>query len=321
MGDYLLPGRLAARARGVVRTPPVLARYLDDLRMAEQARALDRHFGRLPPEPGMFDNVAIPDDPVAAKRAVNAAPRSWLESAELADAMDIQPSAPLTDMLLDNERRRALIAGRIDRLTPEQRARSLPAVGMQYEADKAAARAAAIKAAQDRQTLAALTAIGAAGAGAFAGRVMQEAEEQERLAPLERDMQVADFVRSSADNIELQEDPAPEFATYPMELSDVKQLMDGTPWLGRDDRPEGLFSEDPMANLEPDSPDDAVAAAPGPSIPVGRNMDMEDMPGPQMRSVRALMRAGIPSSRAMDIIQGRANMSPDEYRMVTGGRR
>lgn len=305
MADYLLPGRLAARARGVVRTPPVLARYLDDLRMAEQARALDRHFGRLPPEPGMFDNVAIPEDPVAAQRAVNAAPRSWLESAELADAMDVQPSAPLTDMLLDNERRRALIAGRIDRLTPEQRARSLPAVGMQYEADRAAARAAAIKAAQDRNTLAAMTALGAAGAGAFAGRVMQEADEQERLAPLERDMQVADFVRSSIDDLRIEDD------------SPVEPPMTYDP----DARVEELFRDDYKVTLDMDTPEQAAAMNPGPAATVGVNDNMEDMPGPQMRSVRALIRAGIPSSRAMDIIQGRANMSPDEYRMVTGGRR
>jgi hypothetical protein len=83
----------------------------------------------------------------------------------------------------------------------------------------------------------------------------------------------------------------------------------------------GMFADDPMMNLEPDSPDDAVANAPGPGVQVGRNMDMEDLPGPQMRSVQALMRAGIPAGRAMDIITKGASMSPDEYRMETGGRR
>lgn len=325
MGGNLAPvGSRLARGQGVVQTPPVLARYLNDLRMAEQAKALDRHFGRIPPEPGMFDDIALPADPIAAQRAVNAAPRTWLESAELADAMNVQPSAPLTDMLLDNEKRRALIASRLGRLTPEQQARSLPFVGQQYEADRAAARAAEIKAAKDRQTLAAMTALGAAGAGAFAGRVLQEADEQERLSPLVRDMRVADFIRSSADEIQLEDEPAPEFVfprPTPPTFQDLVADMRAVPWLGRVNRPTGFLSEDPMMNLEPDSPDDAISAAPGPTIPVGRTMNIEDLPGPQMRSVRALMRAGIPSARAMDIIQGRANMSPDEYRMVTGGRR
>lgn len=320
---FPLAGRLA-RGRAVVRTPPVLARYLDDLRMAEQARDLERHFGRIPPAPGMFDDIDLPPDPVSAQRAVGAAPRSWLESAEIADAMDVPPAAPLSDMLLDNERRRALIASRLGRLTPEQRASSLPFVGRQYEADLAAARAAEIQAARDRQTMAAMAALGAAGAGAFAGRVLQEEDEQERLSPLVRDMQVADFIRSSADDIQLQDEPAPEFAfnrPKPPTVEDSVAAMRKVPWLGRDDRPAGLLSEDPMMNLEPDSPDDAISAAPGPDIQVRRTPNIEDLPGPQMRSVRALMRAGIPSGRAMDIIQGRANMSPEEYRMVTGGRR
>jgi hypothetical protein len=84
---------------------------------------------------------------------------------------------------------------------------------------------------------------------------------------------------------------------------------------------DSLFADDTWTYLEPDSPDQAIANAPGPDIQVGRNMDMEDLPGPQMRSVQALMRAGIPAGRAMDIITKGASMSPDEYRMVTGGRR
>lgn len=337
MGDYLLPFRAAARARGVVRTPPVLARYLDDLRMAEQARALDRHFGRLPPEPGMFDNVAIPDDPVAAQRAVNAAPRSWLESAELADAMDIQPSAPLTDMLLDNERRRALIAGRIDRLTPEQRARSLPAVGRQYEADRAAARAAEVQHGRDVNTAAALAAAGVVGGAAMYGRMSQLADEAAR-SQAENTFDLGPDLSGNPDGampmtIDIGEDslvdwpegrlsrmaarmpgpdvyvePAPGVPESELRADTVSQL-------------ETLFADDPMMNLEPDSPDDAIAAAPGPSTPVGRNMDIERLPGPQLRSVRALIGAGIPAGRAVDIITKGASMSPDEYRMVTGGRR
>lgn len=339
MADYLLPFRSAARARGVVKTPPILARYLDDLRLAEQAKALDRHFGRIPAEPGMFDNIAIPDvpDAVAAERAIGAAPRTWLESAELARAMEPKPAAPLTDMLLDNERRRALIGGRIDRLTPEQQARSLPFVGRQYEADRAAARAAEIQHGRDMNTAAALAAAGVVGGAAMYGRMSQLADEAAK-AQAENTFDLGPDLSGNPDGampmvIDSADDPLMDSITdsvNAMKMPTVKVRPpydpEGKALVKRLSQPADidaarLFADDPMMNLEPDSPEDAIAAAPGPSIPVGRNMNMEDLPGPQMRSVRALINAGIPASRAMDIITKGASMSPDEYRMVTGGRR
>lgn len=338
MGELVSFGsKLARGGRAVVRTPPVLARYLDDLRIAEQAKDLDRHFGRIPPAPGMFDDIDLPPDPVSAQRAVGAAPRSWLESAEIADAMDVPPSAPLSDMLLNNERRRALIASRLSRLTPEQRASSLPSVGQQYEADRAAARAAAIQHDRDVNTAAALAAAGIVAGGAMYGRMSQLAEEfakslaenyydfgpdlsgdPDGAMPMTIDIgedSLVDWPEGRLSQMaarmpgpDVYVEPAPGVPESELRADTVSQL-------------ETLFADDPMMNLEPDSPDDAIASAPGPTNPVGRPMDMEELPAPQMRSVRALIRAGIPAGRAMDIITKGASMSPAEYRMVTGGRR
>lgn len=386
MGDWTKPLAPLTRGRAVVRTPTVLARYLDGLRLAEQARALDRHFGRLPAEGGMFDNINLPElpDPVAAERAVGAAPRTWLEGAELDRAMQPQPSPPLTDMLLDNDRRRALIGSRLDRLTPEQQARSLPAVGRQYEADQAAARAADIKYGKDVNTAAALGAAGALGTGAFGARMAQESDRnqqdaailadlnmREQLSRDVRDIDVAGddgvyvpdvYVGASADDIpdlfaedtllpltsdvdeiSLLEDindirvplPKPRLPSMyePVSDADVRaktmEMMAEQQFLPRPGealspelrRHNTTFDDDLQMAIAPDSPDDAVAAAPGPTTPVGRIVDIEDLPGPQMRSIRALIGGGIPESRARDIILKGYSMSPDEYRMVTGGRR
>ena len=385
MGNWLKPTPPLARGRAVVQTPSVMARYLDDLRRAEQARALDRHFGRQPPEAGMFDNINVPEipDPIAPDRAIGAAPRRWLEVAEMDRAMQPQPAPPLADMLLDNDRRRALIASRLGRLTPEQQARSLPVVGQQYAADQAAARAADIKYGRDVNTAMALGGAVALGAGAFGARMAQESgrnqQDAEILADLNmreqlsrdvRDIDVAGedgvyvpdvYVGASADDIPdlfaedtllpltsdvdeigLLDDindirvPLPSArlpSMYePFSDADVRaktmEAMAKQPFLRASaDMPGALrrgrtaFEDDFQMGLTPDSPDEAVAAAPGPENPVNRVVDMEDLPGPQMRSIRALIGGGIPESRARDIILKGYSMSPDEYRMVTGGRR
>jgi len=408
MADYLsIPGKVVRSAPKVRVTSPVLARYLDDLRFAEQARELDRFYGRIPPEPGPFDNINLPEphDPVAAERAVGAAPRTWLESAEMARSLEPQPAPPLTDMLLDNERRRALLANRLDRLTPEQRARSLPAVSQQYDADRAAARAAQIKRDADARTAGALTAAAGVGAAAFAARVAQEREASRKA----RDANAAMGVDSAVSDIGINTDadvyvpdgyvgasvqdvpdlfaddtylPQPAgvdeialmdqmdeavaavrppnldrrtvqrdyLASDPMMRMRVSGEKQNLPVSAKDmaarSAPvtvpgmelagnqayrnfrksqglsfDSLFADDTQTYLEPDSPDQAIAHAPGPGIQIGRNTDIEDLPGPQLRSVRALIQAGIPAGRAMDIITKGASMSPDEYRMVTGGRR
>jgi hypothetical protein len=335
MADYLsVPRRMAGRAPKVGVTTPGLARYLDDLRLAQQARALDQHFGRLPPEPGMFDNIALPDDPVAAERALGAAPRSWLENAELTRALEPQPEPPLLDLLLANDRSQTLLDSRLERLTPEQLARSLPAVGRQYQADRDAARAAEILYGKDLQTAAALAAGGVVGGAALYGQGSRLADQ---------------YARDQADTIDLgpdlSEDPA-DVLPEEMSRGDDSLLTEVGDAIGAMEMPEdpdfdaleemagllespeaeeidiaSLFAEEPMMDLQPDTPEEAVAAAPGPGLAVEGEMDLDALPGPQMRSVKVLINAGIPAGRAMDIITKGASLTPDEYRMVTGGRR
>jgi hypothetical protein len=83
--------------------------------------------------------------------------------------------------------------------------------------------------------------------------------------------------------------------------------------MGRRSPEEELFASLP-------GPDEAVSLSPGPETEVAPPDDLETLPGPQLRSIKALMRGGIPEGRARDIILRGSSMSPDEYRMVTGGR-
>jgi hypothetical protein len=285
----------------------------------------------------MFDNISLPDDPVATERALGAAPRSWLEQGELMRAMEPQPESPLMDLLLANDRKRTLLDSRLERLTPEQLSRSLPAVGRQYEADRAAARAEELLYGKDLNTAAALAAGGVVGGAALYGQGSRLAEQYARdqadtielgpdlsadpadVLPEELDLgdhAASDFVAGEADEIEQallrpireREAGLADFladTSYPATLPDAP----------------GLFDEDPMMDLRPATPEEAVAAAPGPDVAVGGGLDIEDLPGPQLRSVKVLMNAGIPAGRAVDIITKGASMTPDEYQMVTGGRR
>jgi hypothetical protein len=340
MADYLsVPRRMAGRAPKVGVTTPGLARYLDDLRLAQQARALDKHFGRLPPEPGMFDNIALPDDPVAAERALGAAPRSWLENAELMRAMEPQPESPLMDLLLANDRTQTLLDSRLERLTPEQLARSLPAVGRQYQADRDAARAAEILYGKDLNTAAALAAGGVVGGAALYGQGSRLADEyardQAEIPELGPDLS-EDPAAVLPEELDLGDDSAVHWMAD--EANDLEASLLNTLAPQADDLvattlaetsypeesmmellPDG--PEESMMDLRPDGPEEAVAAAPGPDMAVGGEMELDALPGPQMRSVKVLINAGIPADRAMDIITKGASLTPDEYRMVTGGRR
>lgn len=371
MADWLKPLAPAVRGRALVRTPAVLARYLEDLARADRIA-------------GDWDALA------AAARGIDDAtpPRGIVPPTDYNTAVSsMMPSRmgePLADALLRNDRTRALIDSRLDRLTPEQRPGSLGLVARQAEADQAAARAADIQYGKDVNTAIALGAAGALGAGAFGARMSQESDRnqqdaemladlnmREQLARDVRDIDVAGeggvyvpdvYVGASADDVPdlfaedsllpvtsdvdeigLLDDinsirvPLPKAKlprTYePFSDADVRaktmEMMAGQPFLppaGESLSPElrrhnTIFEDDLRMDISPDSPDDAVASAPGPDTPVGRVVDIEDLPGPQMRSIRALIGSGIPESRARDIILKGYSMSPDEYRMVTGGRR
>jgi hypothetical protein len=362
-------------------TSPVLARYLDDLAKADRALAGWDNYEALS-SAGRLGGAAEAVPP----------PRSLMEPADYSAAIESMlpqrgVELPLSDQLLRMDRTRTLLDSRLGRLTPEQQASSLPLVGRQYDADRAAARADDIRRGRDADAAMALTAAGGLGAAAFAARVAQERDANRKA----RDMNIAQGMESAvrdididtgggvyvpdvyvgasaedvpdlfaddtylpldsgADEIALEDQLADDVASIrvpgsgyylprddeskaminrlsrkaPVDFYDMEQRSMGAIRKMRQDRravgPE-LFTVDSLMALDPISPEEAAAAAPGPGSQVGRPTDMENLPGPQLRSIKALIGAGIPASRAMDIITKGASMSPDEYRMVTGGRR
>lgn len=321
MSNWLSKVTPAARqARPAVQvSTPALTRYLNDLTSQGRAEDLDVFFGRVPPRPGPFDEIDVPPDPISEQRAVAAAPEEWLQQAQRFGGLIEEPQNPLIDMLRQNERSRALVRSRLDRLTPEQRQSSLQSVALQAE-DDARAAAAAQRAAdaqyqQDLRTAGAVAAAGLLGGGAMYGRMSQLADDSARSAasnPTAEDLgpdmrgRIEDAMPTQ---IYLGED-LPDFDLPEIDTSSMPIEM-----------AQDLFVEDEPMILTADTPAQAVAAAPGPEIPVGRERSLEELPGPQRRSIAALMRAGIPEGRATSIILRGASMSPDEYRMVTGGGR
>lgn len=369
MGNWLSP---MSRGRAVVRTPPVMARYLEDLAQRarqmdalEDARRLDIHFGRVAPE-DPFAGVDV--DPIADMVGATGAPRSWLEAADynkaIDDMMPAGPQEPFADVLRRNDRTRALKDARLDRLTPEQRVSSLGVVSRQAEADAAAARRQQGMAGElpfdvpAGLTAAALLAAGGAALKArddASARAREEANaaeaaRQEAMAKARGEVEADLAERQYRKDLDValagdadgampmtidigEESPISGFDPFDgldIPVPDV-EMDDATKQFVRQFRSkygkpqeidiQGLLQDETTLELTPDSPDEAVANAPGPASPVSMNRNLEDLPGPQMRSVRALMRAGIPESRAMAIIVKGSSMTPDETRMVTGGRR
>ena len=329
----------------------MLTRYLEDLRLralqqaaVDDARNLDIHFGRVQPE----DPFAGITDDISEMVGATAAPRQWLERAEYdANVSRMlpteQPQPPLVDMLAANDRSRALVNARLDRLTPEQQARSLPFIGRQDEAAASARRAAAAEAARrwDKTfppVAAAAAAVPAAAAGAYAwsrGTADDRAKRQANndLADMVR-VRGIDATPKPAWKLEPQtgdpdltgreEDILPQRLDIGEDdlITDLPKVDLGDDMLVPATPPiADLFAEDDPVYLPPDPPAVAAAARPGPSAPVRQKSDLETLPGPQLRSIKALMRAGIPERRARDIILKGSSMSPAEYRAVTGVKR
>lgn len=301
--DWLSPVRRAARRAPTVRVnSPVLARYLDDLARQDQLA-------------GEWDALA------AAARGMDDAlpPRGPIPPGDFNVAiegmMPDSPPMPVADMLFGNDRTRALVNSRLDRLTPEQQVGSLGMVGRRADADAAMRRKQDIESDMDLGTRLGLATGAAALAGGFALKQQEDEEAAARQAILDaeadrlrRDERVDDFIRASVNDIQIVDDS-------PVEMAEVLEPVDEIAMIA------GLLEDDGEMDVVMDSPEQAVDNSPGPDIPVGMNRDLEDLPGPQMRSVKALMAAGIPEGRAMAIIVKGSSMSPDEYRMVTGGRR
>jgi hypothetical protein len=271
------------------------------------------------------------------------------------------PVEPLADMLNRNDRTRTLLESRVDRLTPEQQQGSLASIWVQAQREAAEAAAAQrladARRASDMRTGATVAGLGALGAGAFYGRMQQEQEAQRLARELGTDMAVDNAVTEiPIDGPVLVPDVMPEgptadvpdlFAddTYmpPVATADDLMMMDEVADAVDDitvPAPGMSLPLDAPADDEMDfyrrfqdtttgkaleytmpSPEEALGMSPGPESEVAMPDDLETLPGPQMRSIKALMRGGIPEGRARDIILRGSSMSPDEYRLVTGGRR
>lgn len=283
--------------------------------------------------------------PRAASQAINPTFARYLDDLRRAEQAAVEPMA---DALRRNDRTRALVQGRLDRIAPEQRPSSLGLVARQYMDDLDAARASDIRLGRDMNTAGILAAGGLAGAGAFGMRMAMEndqnqqdatlmeaweGERQQREAEqLAQDNAIAEVARAEqAENRRRRADDSRIMAGIAREVGELDFAEDPgfvSPVTEEDvlrgslsAQLKDMFGEPPQYTMMPDSPDDAVAAAPGPMGDVREVVDLEDLPGPQKRSIMALMRGGIPEGRAVDIILKGSSMSPDEYRMVTGGRR
>jgi hypothetical protein len=279
---------------------------------------MDVHFGRVQPEDPF---AGIGGDEIADMVGATGAPRRWLEAAEfnqsIGSMMPGGPGEPFADILNRHRRSQDLTAARLEQLTPGQRAGSLGYVAQQSQADAGMRRARQI--AQDEANKAALLAgaVAAGGAGAISvfAPDMLEAESKAR-----RDSDIDEGVSRSISEIDLSDDAPVVIDPDIPGPDEVRNSFLETPFLsdlpGRGGK-NTYFASD----FRPPSPEESVAAAPGPESQVAQDQDLEDLPGPQLRSIRALVRGGIPEGRARDIILKGNSMSPDEYRMVTGGRR
>lgn len=312
---------LRAPARRQVANP-VLARYLDELakadRLASQwdadaAAAIARRTGGL-------DADAIPP------------PRGPLPPADYNAAVEsVLPQrgyeVPFADELRRIDRTRALVNNRLDRLTPEQQASSLPFVGRLADWDARMARRQFMESDMDLPTR-----IGLAGGAAALGTAgymkmaedAQVAEEEIARAEEEAAAELAAqelLVQQAAEAV-----ATDDGYSLPMsidigedDLIDVSGIgaeseLDDYGYMTPQADVAGLVEDDPVLGLFHDSPQEEAYSPPV-------VVEQEPLPGPQARSIQALMRAGLPEERARDIILKGYSMSPEEYRAVTGGRR
>ena len=299
MSNYLaklMSGRPTAAARPLAATNPTLARLLQQMQMEAGGMSSPPGYDLALGEAGMLDDLAPQEaDPMEA----------FLGNPNLA-AM-LEPRGPsLAAMFNQNDAAAGRLDARLANLTPEQLQSSIPAVGRQFEAERNAARAAEIREARELETAAKIAAAGVVGGGALYGTGSRLAEEA-----------------LVGDEIDLGSDLADARAAYELPFGTDIEIESEEPDLSYMATPMvGMFDEDQQGLLGDDEPGTApFLLSQGPDAPVVEEQNMEDLPGPQLRSVKALIRAGIAPSRAMDIITGGASLSPDEYRQVTGGRR
>lgn len=330
MASPWLPQAAGRALGGLAGTPP--PSFLDDLAQQHRRQAalddalrMDVHFGRRAPD-NPFAGVG--DDPVSDMVGATAAPRHWLEAADYNRAIEkllpAEPQVPLIDMLLRNDRTRSLVNARLDRLDPTGRAGSLGVVARQAEQDAALARADQIaRSERMREVMPAY--VGAAGVMALAGAggiaSLQAEAERKRAAASAASDERARFLASA--DVAMQDDPEAFLPrSVDIGLDDpVADMVDDIAGQYLGDQPLPDFTDNPPLRIGMDTPQQAESYNPGPSTPVGQPEDIESLPGPQMRSVRALIRGGISPARALEIITRGSAMTQAEYSQVTGARR
>jgi hypothetical protein len=233
---------------------------------------------------------------------------------------DPAPVEPLIDQLNRARRSRDLVNARLDRLTPEQQQSSLGMVARAAEENLAQMRANEIaRDAANEELASGVAAALGLGAGIAGGAQMLS-------LPADRRASMAPAIPA----------PAP-FVRPPVRVPDDTDFTEIQPMdIGEDDILPGVEVPLPEATLplyqeaveEPDysfKTDDALLVdeqRPGPDSEVA---GYEDYAPPEnaavLRTIEALVRAGIPRDRAMGIAKGRNSMTPQEYRAVTGSRR
>jgi len=232
----------------------------DPVDLAIEQRRLDKLMGRDVYDGPSFEGIDLPEDTIAPMVGATGAPRSWMERAAfeepITSALRDNELPPLLDMLRDAEKSQALVAGRLDRMSPEQQAASLPYVALKAERDTndvAAALRAAMPEAAARNQLAALTALGAAGLGG-AG-LMKAYEEGAFDEPPVMDLS-GDIEDFSLPPVDVGEEPVGMHIDFPMGVED---LLEAYPLI------EGLTYEDePQVTFSPSTPDEAIRMKPGP---------------------------------------------------------
>lgn len=262
---------------------------------------------------------------------------------------------PLADQLLRNDRTRALVNNRLDRLTPEQEMRSLPAISRAYEDYQRQARMGEEAARLQRNSMLSEAAVPMAAALGAGGVMLAGSTPEEEVAEDPLTLDDIAVLGAAAQAM----DPADAMPIDEIDLGDFPMVEPDVQIDEEDVDTEGL-AEMIMAAMEtPVVPgieglmDESVTMLDGgvdlgeqgfqgaSEAGMGRGLTMDDlvlerdntppreappdrdpyMTNAQKRTVQVLMNAGIPSERAGRIARGEASMSMAEYRMVTGGRR
>lgn len=297
--------RAAEVARNLARTAMKDAVYfgrpqsvIDDL--ARKAAALE--------EPKV--QIEVPRatvDPVSEDYAVVGGPRSWAEERVLqaAGQSALDNAGFDSRSAMDAYRNNQLLASRVGRMSPEERARSLAAVAVQAMADRKAA--AAIPPRSYGKEIAAL----AAGAGGLGMASMRPERGEPDIA--------APGFSDAYELLDLQTQP-PVIPPYdPADLIDVQAAMPDMLPLADDAGPDITFTPDSF-----DDSDLAAESRPGPADTIAGYEDVQPIPLNDTRvqqAVQEMVRSGVPVDRAMRIVGGQERLTADEIQnMFTGAR-